>query len=169
MGTGAWPRTMAVGERGWSAKETRDTDDALARFHEWRCKSESARRSVGPAASIAGMCCADGLPAANSHHPRHQRGAARAGHALPEGIRPQLLHAVVATRPGPQGCTPSAIRGGGARKCARNATAWVTELGLELCNETQLPQQCSVGPIIFLWLCASGSPSMKGLPRLMLH
>merc|ERR1712072_662221 len=34
----AWPRTMAVGERGWSAKETRDTDDALARFHEWRCK-----------------------------------------------------------------------------------------------------------------------------------
>ena len=44
MGTGAWPRTMAVGERGWSAKETRDTDDALTRFHEWRCKSESARR-----------------------------------------------------------------------------------------------------------------------------
>ena len=43
MGTGAWPRTMAVGERGWSAKETRDTDDALTRFHEWRCKSESAR------------------------------------------------------------------------------------------------------------------------------
>ena len=35
---------MAVGERGWSAKETRDTDDALTRFHEWRCKSESARR-----------------------------------------------------------------------------------------------------------------------------
>ena len=53
------------------------------------------------------------------------------------------------------------------RTCARNGT--VTALGLELCNETQLPQQCSVGPIIFLWLCASGSPSMKGLPRVMLH
>ena len=53
--------------------------------------------------------------------------------------------------------------------CARNGTASVTALGLELCNETQLPQQCSVGPIIFLWLCASGSPSMKGLPRVMLH
>ena len=34
----AWPRTMSVAERGWSDKETRDTDDAFARFHEWRCK-----------------------------------------------------------------------------------------------------------------------------------
>ena len=29
---------MSIGERGWSSKETRDTDDAFARFHEWRCK-----------------------------------------------------------------------------------------------------------------------------------
>ena len=140
MGTGAWPRTMAVGERGWSAKETRDTDDALTRFHEWRCKSESARRSV-PAPSIAvGQTLRLGCAAltvcpllANSHHPRHQRGAARAGYALPEGIRPQLLHAVVATRPGPQGCTPSAIRGGGARTCARNGTASVEQHSASNC------------------------------------
>ena len=35
----AWPRTMSIAERGWSDKETRDTDDAFARFHEWRCKA----------------------------------------------------------------------------------------------------------------------------------
>ena len=56
MDTGAWPRTMAVGERGWRAKETRDTDDALTRFHEWRCKSESARRSVyAPSIAVGQM------------------------------------------------------------------------------------------------------------------
>ena len=75
--------------------------------HDCACAIDRSGSDATP-----GLCCADGLPAANSHHPRHQRGAARAGYALPEGIRPQLLHAVVATRPGPQGCTPSAIRGG---------------------------------------------------------
>ena len=34
----AWPRTAAVAERGWSAKDVRDLADAQARLHEWRCK-----------------------------------------------------------------------------------------------------------------------------------
>ena len=34
----AWPRTAAVAERGWSAKNIRDVMDAQSRLHEWRCK-----------------------------------------------------------------------------------------------------------------------------------
>lgn len=33
-----WPRSAAVGERGWSAKAVRDVDDARRRLHEFRCK-----------------------------------------------------------------------------------------------------------------------------------
>ena len=33
-----WPRAAAIGERGWSNKNTRDVDDARVRLHEWRCK-----------------------------------------------------------------------------------------------------------------------------------
>ena len=33
-----WPRAASVGERGWSAKEVRDVDDARFRLHELRCK-----------------------------------------------------------------------------------------------------------------------------------
>ena len=29
---------VAVAERGWASKDTRDPVDAHARFHEWRCK-----------------------------------------------------------------------------------------------------------------------------------
>jgi len=34
----AWPRTAAVAERAWSAKEVTDGHDAQARLHELRCK-----------------------------------------------------------------------------------------------------------------------------------
>lgn len=34
----AWPRTAAIAERAWSAKEVRDGVDAQARLHELRCK-----------------------------------------------------------------------------------------------------------------------------------
>jgi hexosaminidase len=33
-----WPRAASVGERGWSAKDIRDVDDARHRLHELRCK-----------------------------------------------------------------------------------------------------------------------------------
>eukprot|EP00035_Acanthoeca_spectabilis_P020730 m.434350 g.434350 ORF g.434350 m.434350 type:complete len:537 (+) comp17703_c0_seq1:2787-4397(+) len=33
-----WARAASVSERGWSAKEVRDVDDARVRLHEFRCK-----------------------------------------------------------------------------------------------------------------------------------
>lgn len=33
-----WPRTAAVAERAWSAKDVTDIDDASARLNELRCK-----------------------------------------------------------------------------------------------------------------------------------
>jgi|TARA_B110000208_G_scaffold24314_1_gene31168 hexosaminidase len=34
----SWPRSAAVGERGWSSKTVRDVDEARPRLHELRCK-----------------------------------------------------------------------------------------------------------------------------------
>ena len=34
----SWPRASAVAERGWSAEDVRDEDDASRRIHELRCK-----------------------------------------------------------------------------------------------------------------------------------
>ena len=49
----AWPRTAAVAERGWSAKDVRDISDAQARLHEWRCKLIARGINAEPIGSAA--------------------------------------------------------------------------------------------------------------------
>jgi hypothetical protein len=47
---------MSVAERGWSDKETRDTDDAFARFHEWRCKVGELPKPKSPLELYSSRC-----------------------------------------------------------------------------------------------------------------
>ncbi len=47
-----WPRASAVGERGWSAMNVTDVDDAQNRLFEWNCKM--IQRDIGAEPMVSG-------------------------------------------------------------------------------------------------------------------
>jgi len=55
----AWPRTAAIAERAWSAKDVRDGVDAQARLHELRCKLLTRGINAEPVGICANPNCTD--------------------------------------------------------------------------------------------------------------
>lgn len=57
-----WPRGAAVGERGWSAENVNDVNEATPRMEEWRCKMLRRGLNVEPP-SGPGFCDEEYVPA----------------------------------------------------------------------------------------------------------